>query len=265
MLTDHSGSVSPRARIADFWDGLTAEWLAGGDPMPDPLPRWYASYQGRGAGQVTRDAFAEPYGGDLRGNPRMVVLGLNPGAARLDFQARDGIYANAIRKWGSFSAWKAGADCYMDDEWSRVYGSNRYAWNFVRFARRWLEDDTILARQILTLELYPWHSNRVIGRMAPPTDIIDTFVWQPLADVDVEFIFAFGKPWLEVCRALDLPEVGRWGQGGIDLGSAVASRSAVTFALPSGQWVVVSWQLGYAGPPGREDTVRLRERLLTAR
>jgi hypothetical protein len=265
LLTGRSEHVSHRDRIADFWDALTADWLAGGDPMPDPLPRWHASYQGRGAGLVTRDAFAEPYGGDLRGSPRMVVLGLNPGAARLDFQARDGIYAEAIRKSGSLSAWKAFADCYMDEEWSRVYGPNRYGWNMVRFARRWLEDDEILARDLLTLELYPWHSSRITAKMAPPADIIDAFVWQPLAEVDAEFIFAFGKPWLEVCRRLELPETGRWGRGGIDLGSHVAARSAVTFALPSGQWVVVSWQSGYAGPPGREDALRPRERLIKAR
>jgi hypothetical protein len=260
-----SENAGPRNWVAEFWDELIAEWLGGGDPMPEPLPRWYASYVGRGAGQVTRDAFPEPYGGDLRGTPRMVVLGLNPGAARLDFQGRAGIYADAIRKWGSFSAWKAGADCYMDEEWSRVYGPNRYAWSFMRFARRWLENDAILAREILTLELFPWHSSRVTAKMAPPADIIDTFVWQPLADIDVEFIFAFGKPWLEVCRALNLHEVGHWGPGGVDLGSKVASRSAVAFALASGQWVVVAWQLGYAGPPAHEDALRLRELLLKAR
>jgi hypothetical protein len=70
-----------RGRIADFWDELTAAWLRGEDPLPDPLPDWYASYEGRGDGQVTREAFAEPYVGDLRGTPRMVTLGLNPGQA----------------------------------------------------------------------------------------------------------------------------------------------------------------------------------------
>jgi hypothetical protein len=89
-----------RGRIADFWDEVTAAWLAGKDPLPDPLPRWYASYEGRGDGRVTRDAFAEPYVGDLRGTPRMVILGLNPGRACLDFQSR---FRNCLRKrpWSS--------------------------------------------------------------------------------------------------------------------------------------------------------------------
>jgi hypothetical protein len=102
----------------------------------------------------------------------------------------------------------------------------------------------------------------VTAAIAPPADIIEDFVWQPLADIPVELVFAFGKPWLGVCNALGLPEVGRWGRGGVDLGSPVASRAAVAFALPSGQWVVVCWQSGYAGPPGSEDALRLRERLL---
>ena len=96
-----------QGRIADFWDELTAAWLAGEDPLPDPLPRWYASYDGRGDGQVTRDAFAEPYVGDLRGTPRMVILGLNPGQACLDFQGPNGIFAREIRERGLYSAWAA--------------------------------------------------------------------------------------------------------------------------------------------------------------
>lgn len=255
--------ASARGRIADLWDELTAAWLAGEDPLPGPLQRWYASYEGRGDGQVTRDAFAEPYVGDLRGTPRMVILGLNPGRACLDFQGRGGIFAREIER-GSYSAWAAPFP-YLGEEWSQVNGRNRYAWSRLRFARDWLEDQELVPNQLLTLELYPWHSARVTAPIVPPADIIENFIWKPLADIPVELVFAFGKPWLRVCDALGLPEVGRWGSGGVDLGSPVASRAAVAFALPSGQWVVVSWQSGYAGPPGREDARRLRERLLEAR
>lgn len=81
--------ANARRLIADFWDELTTAWLSGADPLPDPLGRWYASYEGRGAGLVTRKAFAEPYVGDLRGTPRMVILGLNPGRAFLRAKAAD--------------------------------------------------------------------------------------------------------------------------------------------------------------------------------
>jgi hypothetical protein len=256
--------VSYGKRIADFWDELTVEWLAGGDPLPDPLPDWYASYRGSGGGQAARDAFAEPYIGDLRGAPRMVTLGLNPGSACLDFQGREGTFAREIRERGSYSAWAATSP-YFSEEWSQAYGRNRYAWSRLRFARDWLEDRELDVGELLTFELYPWHSARVTAPIRPPAEIVDRFIWQPLADIQVELVFAFGKPWLGVCNALGLPEVGRWGCGGADLGSPVASRTAVAFALPSGQWVVVSWQSGYAGPPGGADTLRLRERILRAR
>jgi hypothetical protein len=50
--------------------------------------------------------------------------------------------------------------------------------------------------------------------MAPPVDIIEDFVWQPLAELQgVDFVFAFGKAWLGVCEALRLKEVGHWGRG----------------------------------------------------
>lgn len=65
-----------RSRIAAFWDAHVAAWLGGNDPMPGPLPRWFASYQGRGDGEVTRAGFPEPYIGDLLGlvtTPRVVV------------------------------------------------------------------------------------------------------------------------------------------------------------------------------------------------
>src|SRR5690242_15357976 len=73
--------ASARKRVAGFWDQHVGAWLAGADPMADPLPRWFASFQGQGAGLVTRDGFPEPYAGDLLGRvglPRLVVLGLNP-------------------------------------------------------------------------------------------------------------------------------------------------------------------------------------------
>jgi hypothetical protein len=255
--------ASVRGRIADFWDELTGAWLAGEDRLPDPLPHWYASYEGRGDGRVTREAFAEPYIGDLRGTPRMVILGLNPGGACLEFQGRDGLFAREIREPGSYSAWAADFP-YLGEEWSRVHGRNRYAWSRLRFARDWLNDKELAPHELLTLELYPWHSARVTAPIAPPAEIIEEFVWQPLADIPVKLVFAFGKPWLGVCDALGLPEVGRWGRGGVDLGSPVASRAVVAFGLPSGQWVVVSWQSGYAGPPSSTDAHRLRERVLKA-
>jgi hypothetical protein len=254
--------TTARNSIADFWDAHISRWLAGEDPMPEPLPRWYDSYAGRGRGEVTRDAFPEAYGGDLRGAPRMVILGLNPGGADPQFQGRDGIFANEIRQLGSYSKWTASVP-YMREPWTSVNGDNRYGQRRLRFARTWLEERDLTMDQILTPELYPWHSARVTAAMEPPVDVIDRFVWQPLAEIDVEFVFAFGKPWLRQCEKLGLPEVRHWDAA--ELGSPVESRTVVAFALPSRQWVVVSCQKGFAGPPKREDALRLRDRLREAR
>jgi hypothetical protein len=98
----------------------------------------------------------------------------------------------------------------------------------------------------------------VTARIRPPTDIVEEFVWQPLAEIPVEFVFAFGKPWLGACQRLGLRELGRFGHGGQDFGSAVTSRTVVVFELPPRQKVLVLWQSGYAGPPALEDAQRLR-------
>lgn len=53
--------TSARQQVADFWDEHVTAWLRGGDPMPQPLPAWFDSYAGTGAGAATRDGFPEPY------------------------------------------------------------------------------------------------------------------------------------------------------------------------------------------------------------
>ena len=252
--------MSAVERVADLWDAVTADWLDGQEILPAALEPWFASYSGKGAGRVTREAFAEPYLGDLRGTPRFVILGLNPGQAVLDFQARDGIFANAIREGGSYSAWAA-LNPYLSEAWTRVHDRNRYHTSRLRFARAWLGDAALTPNELLTLELYPWHSKRVTAPIVPPMDIVEELIWQPLAEIPVEFVFAFGKPWLGACQALGLPERGRRGRGGENYGSPVASRTVVVFELSSGQRVIVLWQSGYAGPPALGDTQRLRERL----
>jgi hypothetical protein len=34
----------------------------------------------------------------------------------------------------------------------------------------------------------------VTAPIVPPRPIVEEFIWEPLADLSVEFVFAFGKP-----------------------------------------------------------------------
>ncbi|MEV4539795.1 hypothetical protein AB0J82_39085 [Asanoa sp. NPDC049518] len=254
---------SNRQQIADFWDQHVDAWLAGDDPMPDPLPSWYSCYAGKGVGASTREGFPEPYIGDLRGvqqAPRMVVLGLNPGAYRRSFQSRDGIFAKQIASLGSFSAWSRSGP-YHGGEWDAEMGPNRFHRARVGFARNWLNDPAVDWSGLLVMELYPWHSTSVTASMTPPSGVIDTFVWQPLADLDVPDVFAFGRPWQALALSLGLRQTDSLGAGGRCYGSGVESRAVRTFDLPSGQRLVVEWHSGSAGPPSAAETALLRQAL----
>lgn len=246
--------------LSGFWDKHTARWLDGEDPIPEPLGRWWSSYRGRGAGQPTRDCFAEPYIGPLNGDVTVVTLGLNPGRAHPELQARDGDFAQEIRACGSYAAWAA-PNPYLGDGWSQFAGApNRYHHARQRFARDWSEGEAA-DPQVLTFELYPWHSTRVTGAIRPPSDVIHDFVWAPIFDLGARLVFAFGRPWVRVCEALGLAPAKHWAAGDPGFPTRVRSRVIQTYHLPDGGRVVVCWQSGYAGPPGREDTLLLRDLL----
>lgn len=231
--------------------------MSGQDPLPDPLPRWFASYAGNGRGAVTRDGFAEPYQGDLLGKthqPSLVVLGLNPGRFVPAMQSRDGVFVREIadQHGGNYSGWAASAP-YTRDAWTSRYGRNRYVAGRITFTGRWLGITDPVPNDLLVFELYPWHSAGVTGRMRPPADVVDEFVWQPISEVDSEFVFGFGREWDAAASALGLRCVRTLGAGGEDYGSHVRSREVRLYALPSGQRLVIEWHAGSAGPPSATD------------
>jgi hypothetical protein len=259
---DHMrATMSSRERVAGFWDDVVGRWLAGEDPMPDPLNSWFGGYGGRGAGAVTRDAFAEPWIGPMRGEPRLAVLGLNPGRANLEFQGRTGLFADEIRATSGFSEWAATSP-YSREPWTEKVGPNRYHDQRETFARRFYDDPSITAQHVLAMELYPWHSTSVTGVMSAPRDVLDSMVWAPLAELGVREVFAFGRPWVRVAEDAGLKLESHLGAGGTSMDSSVASRTVLIYRMASGQRLVVSWQSGYAGPPGAADTSRLRDILL---
>ncbi|WP_146080558.1 MULTISPECIES: hypothetical protein [unclassified Pseudoclavibacter] len=247
--------MSARARVADFWDDTIAAWLAD-EGVSDPcLDDWRASYQGRGLGALQLDAMPEPYIGPFaRGNePAMVMLGLNPGGADVRFQGRGGSFADEVRTSG-YTAWAASGP-YTSAPWEAVNGRNSYHRNRASFASRFLQRE-VAPKDLLYVELYPWHSKKLTGSIQAPHDVLNEFVWSPLSEVNTPQIFAFGAPWLRAAGAMGL------GAGDeLSVSWAVPSRSARKFSLPSGQDLIVLRQRGYAGPPGAPETELLRKAL----
>jgi hypothetical protein len=144
------------ADLAAFWDQVIARFLDGGPAVPlDPrMQAWATAYRGRGRGEVSRDAFPEPYIGALDHRPVGVFLGLNPGRAQLDFQGRSGLFANEIRRHGTYSAWAASWP-YLRDPWVARMGPNRYLRSRLGFLRTWTEQPALTADAMVTYELYP--------------------------------------------------------------------------------------------------------------
>jgi len=253
--------------MQDRWDQASRAWLAGNDLLSVPLEAWWSSYCGSGEGEPTRDAMAEPYVGNWDA-PRLVTLALNPGQAEFGFQGRDGRFAAEVARLG-YGEW-AKTDPYGGAEWERFNTVNRarrsgrrvnpHREKLLRFARRLTSDPNIQGSDLLMVELYPWHSRRVNAKISPPASVLHEFVWAPLGEVDVDTVFAFGKPWLEVANRLGLEATRHWGPTAF----RSPAREGAVFALPSGhQRLVVLWQAGYAGPPGDADVDRLIELLET--
>lgn len=248
--------MTARDDVREFWDAELQRWCLGDRRLSPSLTPWLRSYAGTGPGAVDLGAFPEPWIGPLAGAPRLVMLGLNPGAASHPFQGDEGVFTRRIAET-SYSGWAASAP-YTSAAWEAVHGRNKYHRDRLAFAQRFLQDTSIAAEDLLLMELFPFHSNRVTAPMRPPRSVLDPFVFAPLAEIDTEHVFAFGKPWLAALSAVGLqpltPVAARW---------STPSRSAVPFRLPSGQQVIVLTQSGYAGPPGAGDTEALIHALRT--
>lgn len=243
--------------IADFLDGYPLLRRA---PSVH-LELWRGAYRGRAQGAVVGEAMPEPYLGDLLGTPRMVVLALNPGRAHLDFQSRSGVFADEIRRMGSYTAW-AKSWPYLRDPWIAANGENRHHASRLEFLRRWTGDEALGSDAMLAFELFPWHSTKVTAPMRPAASIIQQFVWEPLADLGDAPVFAFGAPWFPLLEdQLGLRVVDRLGAGGRDYGSGVPSRSVLVLEAPGGGRVIACKHSGSAGPPNATEVERLRDAL----
>jgi hypothetical protein len=255
-----SGSVEHRRRVARFWDEVIDDFLAGGFPKPPPLDRWITACDGWSDGAIDFDALPEPYAGPLLGDVRAITLGLNPGMVFPEWQHRGGILAEEIRHRGSYhEAMRTSPVTW--ERWLSAIGPVGYYVNRLRFMQRWNDDPSIGDEQFLTFELYPWHSKRVLGPMRPDPDIIDWMVFQPISEMGVRHVFAFGAEWFRVLDGLELPRELTLGKGGEPYPTRVGSRTIGVYRHDSDFLIVAEKHAGSAGPPSTSETELLQEAL----
>lgn len=251
--------VSRPVEVVETWDRIINDFLDGADAAPSAMREWLAGYRGQGRGEVVLDAFPEPWVGSFdRSTCQGVMLGLNPGQAHLDFQARNGTFADEIRSMGAFSKWAATWP-YLRDPWVSQKGPNRYHRSRLRFLRDWTADSALDTAAMVNVEMYPWHSTSVTAVMRPDPGIIREWVLNPVRELDAP-VFAFGAPWLDLLPRLGLAEVDRLGRGGRPYRSAVATRTVAVFDL-DGRPLIAEKHSGSAGPPNTHETLLLQEAL----
>ncbi|MGC4068440.1 MAG: hypothetical protein QM784_28100 [Polyangiaceae bacterium] len=271
--------MNHRNRVAELWDRYMAAWISGesalkawidaqGAEVASDLATWQSSYSGTGRGALDLDCFPDPFTGDLRGvrcEPTLVVLGLNPGVGYPELHGREGKWTNRIRESTYSRCFERSPPGDMD--WIDLYGRESTYWrNLIAFGKRWCGHGFSF-QQLLNLELYPWHSNSLTAGLQCPPRIVERYVIQPLAEVNTNQIFAFGKPWLQICMGLNFDIIAEYGDNATQFPGPTTSgwRVVVFRSRTMKAPIVVSWQKGYAGPPGKSRISTLRTILDNAR
>lgn len=249
VISNGEGRVVTRAQLAALWDEVVATFLEGGSPVPPAMSQWHTSVRGTGTAAVDTSCFPEPYIGDLLGDVRAVVLGLNPGRPFPALQSRNGVYASAIRQYGSYRAWAATWP-YLSRAWTdafrrpNTFHVTRYQW-----VCRWLDERLPPSRSHVVMELYPWHSTNLPSPFRPSPAAIEKYVWEPLADLGPVPTFAFGStelfdtlprlPGVEVLARLPRP-----GESAATYGFSAKTRQVLIGRTPAGGLLYVANHAG---------------------
>jgi len=240
-----------RRELASFWDGEVKRWLRG-ETLAPLLDEWKRGYRG----ELEDWAFPEPFIGDLLGSPRVVLLANNPGIAREELQSRDGVFAaqilqNGFTRWASTRPFDG-----PDSEWVRRYGPIRHTVQRRNFARRFLRDDSLDFTDMLTVEMFPWHSRSLQGSIRVQPHILREFIIEPLSEFGPAVpVIALARGWADALdRAPDLLEDA---PRRLDT-FKVPSRRARLYHIRGGGRILVVWHSGSDMPPAAPDTERLR-------
>jgi hypothetical protein len=239
-----------RHELARFWDDEIERWLQG-QPLAPALREWQRAYRG----ELEDWAFPEPFIGDLLGSPRVVLLANNPGIAREELQARDGVFAAQILNTG-FTRWASTRPFDSpDSEWVRRCGPIRHRVRRLEFARRFVYDETLDFRDMLTVELFPWHSRSLTTSIRVRPQVLREFIIEPISEFGSDVpVIALARGWADALeRTSDLLEDVQH----LD-GFKVPSRRARLYRTRGGGRILVVWHSGSDAPPAAPDTERLR-------
>lgn len=258
-----------RKETAELWDREIERWLAGQREVSEELRPWFNIYRGKGEGAPNLRGFPEPFLGDLFGRPKAAFLALNPGPVYPAFQyAPDGVFVEELQS-EAYTSWAAHWR-YLDEKKPRVEGGLRFHGKRLNFLRRWCSDESLGGESMLAFELYPWHSESlnapfVFTRQA--LALLDRYLWQPLNESEVKYIFGVGAPWLKRFPELGLQVLGflatpKKAQSGDHVVEFSCNRRMVVCRTTSGA-VAIGMQTfgGYPAPPNPGDTEILRRAL----
>jgi hypothetical protein len=192
-------------QLRERWDREIKRWSEGADRPTDPLfAEWQRTYRGRGRCEVDLNAMPEPWIGEPTAAPGLVLMGLNPGPVKDEFQHRDGIFPQAIaaRFDGHWSSW-ARSSPYLTGEWpARVRRPNGFWRGATAFVSGWV-GGAVAAEAVVSFELYPWHSARWDSRAFSGADeIVQEAIIKPIQSLGVRWGIGKGKAWWDLLERL---------------------------------------------------------------
>lgn len=252
------------ADLYSLWDDVVERWMAGDEPVTEEIRPWFDAYSGSGRGAVDSHALPEPYLGRIE-DAYAVFLSLNPGDVRPLFQSRNGLFANEIRTLGSYREWAFSWPYFRDDP-PTIRGGTTFHTKSLRFLRDWYHAPQLSQHHMASFDLYPWHSTVLTSRISlnpDALDILTKYVWEPIAQAKVPFVFAFGRDWFEPIQQLGYPILARLGLEGDDTPFDVSTRTVLVVNPPWQGLIIAGKTHNYPAPPATDDVDVLIESLLT--
>ena len=264
-------------RLALMWDEVVGRFIDGAPPWTAELRPWVDAYRGASpAARRVDDAMPEPFNGRLDRKPKAILLALNPGNAFMgveswmgkqpmpDLQSRRGKFAQQIMESnGSYTQWAR-----QPFDWPALNGGSPHPFvtSRMRFVNDWVSGNTVEPDEVVWFDLYPWHSkswSSIDVRKADVLNLIDTYVAQPIAALESDWVFAFGKPWFDVLPVIGFDKVVEIGGTGAELwDNQTPSRIVGVFSSrKSGCRVIAMRHSGSAGPPKQSEVASLRKLL----